>query len=99
MAELAKGRMCDKRGELAKALEGRIKAHHRFVLTELLCQIDSLDETIGRFDEQIIEYCRPFEEAVALLDTIPGIARQTAEIIVAEIGTDMSRFPSADHLA
>lgn len=99
MADLAKGRMREKREQLTKALEGRIKAHHRFVLTELLCQIDSLDETIGRFDEQIIEYCRPFEETVALLDTIPGIARQTAEIIVAEIGTDMSRFPSADHLA
>ena len=69
------------------------------MLTELLCQIDSLDETIARFDEQIEAYCRPFEEAVDLLDTIPGVARQTAEIIVSEIGTDMSRFPSANHLA
>jgi transposase len=99
MADLAKGRMREKREPLTKALEGRIKAHHRFVLTELLCQVDSLDETIVRFDEQIKEYCRPFEEAVELLDTIPGIARETAEIIVAEIGTDMSRFPSANHLA
>jgi transposase len=99
MAELAKGRMREKRAQLAKALEGCVKPHHRFVLTELLCQIDSLDETIGRFDEQIVAYCRPFEEAVILLDTIPGVARETAEIIVAEIGTDMSRFPSADHLA
>jgi transposase len=99
MAGLAKGRMREKREQLTKALEGRVKAHHRFVLTELLCQIDSLDEAIGRFDDQIVAYCRPFEETVALLDTIPGIARETAEIIVAEIGTDMSRFPSADHLA
>jgi len=99
MAELAKGRMREKRAQLAKALEGCVKPHHRFVLTELLCQIDSLDETIGRFDEQIVAYCRPFEEAVTLLDTIPGVARETAEIIIAEIGTDMSRFPSADHLA
>jgi transposase len=68
-------------------------------LTELLCQIDSLDEAIARFDEQIQEYCHPFEEAVKWLDTIPGVARETAEVIVAEIGTDMSRFPSADHLA
>ena len=72
MAELAKGRMREKRAQLAKALEGRVKPHHRFVLTELLCQIDSLDETIGRFDEQIGAYCRPFEEAVTLLDTIPA---------------------------
>src|SRR5512145_217543 len=99
MAELAKGRMCDKRGELAKALEGRVKAHHRFVLTELLCQIDSIDETIARFDREIEAYCRPFEEAVELLDTIPGVGRQAAEIIVSEIGNDMSRFASADHLA
>lgn len=99
MAELARGRMREKRDQLAKALEGRVKPHHRFVLTELLCQIDALDETIGRFDEQIKEYCVPFEEAVTLLDTVPGIARTAAEIIVSEIGTDMSRFPSADHLA
>lgn len=99
MAELAKGRMRDKRPELVKALEGRVKPHHRFVLTELLCQIDSLDETIARFDQEITDYCRPFEEAVVLIDTIPGVARATAEAIVGEIGVDMSRFPSADHLA
>lgn len=99
MAELAKGRLREKREALTQALEGRVKAHHRFVLTELLAQIDSLDESIARFDEQIEEYCRPFEAAVEWLDTIPGVARETAEIIVAEIGTDMSRFPTADHLA
>ena len=68
-------------------------------MTELLCQIDNLDETLARFDEQIEAYCAPFEEAVVLLATIPGVARATAEIIVSEIGTDMSRFSSADHLA
>jgi transposase len=99
MAELSKGRMRSKRSELIQALEGWVKPHHRFVLTELLCQIDSLDKTIARFDQEIEEYCRPFEEAVVLLDTIPGIARETAEIIVSEIGTDMSRFPTANHLA
>ena len=99
MAELSKGRLREKRDQMIKALEGKVKAHHRFVLTELLCQIDSLDETIARFDEQIQDYCRPFEEVVDLLDTIPGVARRTAEVIVSEIGTDMSRFESADHLA
>jgi transposase len=99
MADLAKGRLRAKRDQLIKALEGRVKAHHRFVLTELLCQIDNLDEAVDRFDQQIQEYCRPFEEAVQHLDTIPGVARETAEIIVAEIGTDMKRFPSAAHLA
>lgn len=99
MAELAKGRLREKREELIQALEGRVKAHHRFVLAELLCQIDNLDEAIARFDKQVEEYCRPFEEAVTLLDTIPGVGRETAENIVSEIGTDMSRFPTANHLA
>jgi transposase len=99
MAELAKGRLREKREQLAKALEGRVKPHHQFVLAELLCQIDSLDETIARFDAEIEKYCRPFEEAVELLDTIPGVARRTAEVIVSEMGIDMSRFPTADHLA
>jgi transposase len=98
LADLAKGRLRSKREALAKALEGRVKPHHRFVLTELLCQIDSLDETLARFDAQIQELCGPFDTAVGLLDTIPGVARHTAEMIVAEIGTDMTRFPTADHL-
>lgn len=99
MAELAKGRLREKRDQLSHALEGRVKPHHQFVLTELLAQIDSLDETIDHFDAEIEKYCRPFEESVGLLDTIPGVARRTAEVIVSEIGTDMNRFPTADHLA
>ncbi|OGO77255.1 MAG: IS110 family transposase [Chloroflexi bacterium RIFOXYD12_FULL_57_15] len=99
MAELAKGRMREKREQLTKAMEGRVQAHHRFVLTELLCQIDNIEETITRFDQEIEAYCSPFEEVVELLDTIPGVGREAAEIIVSEIGNDMSRFPTADHLA
>ena len=59
----------------------------------------SVDEAIARFDQEIETYCTPFEAAVVLLDTIPGVARQTAEIIVSEIGTDMQHFPTTDHLA
>jgi transposase len=99
MAGLAKGRLKEKREQLDKALEGRVKPHHRFVLSELLCQIDNLDEAIARFDAEIEKYCRPFEQAVALLDTIPGVARRSAEVIVSEIGSDMSRFPTANHLS
>ena len=99
MAGLAKGRLREKREQLDKALEGRVKPHHRFVLSELLCQVDNLDETIARFDAEIEKYCRPFEEAVELLDTIPGVAQRIAEVIVSEIGSDMSRFPTANHLA
>ena len=99
MAGLAKGRLREKREQLDKALEGRVKPHHRFVLSELLCQVDNLDETIARFDAEIEKYCRPFEEAVELLDTIPGVAQRIAEVIVSEIGSDMSCFPTANHLA
>ncbi len=52
-----------------------MKVHHRFIVTELLCQIDSLDDTLARFDQQIVAYCNPFAEVVALLGTIPGVAR------------------------
>jgi transposase len=99
MAELAQGRLRGKRDLLSRSLQGYVKPHHRFVLSELLLQIDGLDETIARFNEQIREYCRPFEVAVALLDTIPGVSRNTAEVIVSEIGVDVSRFPTANHLA
>jgi transposase len=99
MAELAKGRLRTKREQLSQALEGRVQAHHRFVLTELLGQIDSLEDTIGRFNEQIEAYRAPFAAAVEWLDTIPGVGQEIAEVIVAEMGADMSRFPTARHLA
>jgi transposase len=99
MAGLAKGRLRTKRDQLVKALDGRVKPHHQFVLTELLTQIDNLDEAMERFNEEITQYVRPFEAAVALIDTIPGVGRLAAEIIVSEIGVDMGRFPTAAHLA
>lgn len=99
IAELAIGRLRNKHEQLKQALTGRVRPHHRFILAELLCQIDGIDETIERFNQEIEEFSRPFEQAVQLLDTIPGVARQTAEAIVSEIGTDMSRFPTANHLA
>jgi transposase len=99
LAELAKGRLRSKRERLARALEGRGKPHRRFVLSELFCPIDSLDDTIARFDAQIQAICGAFAEAVGLLDTIPGVAHRTAELIGAEIGIATERFPRADHLA
>jgi transposase len=99
MASLAKGKLCNKRDQLIEALEGRVHPHQRFILAELLCQLDSLEETITRFNQQIEAYSEPFEAVIELLDTIPGVGRQTAEMLVAEIGIDMSRFPSAAHLA
>ena len=76
LADLAKGKLRKKRDLLERALHGRLAPHHRFLLTELLAQIDGLDETVARFDEEIARRCAADdrEELVALLDTIPGIA-------------------------
>lgn len=99
LAELAQGRLRTKRAELAAALTGRLRPQQQFVLTELLCQIDSLDETIARFDAQIEQALAAEAATVALLDSIPGVSQTVAEVVVAEIGTDMSRWPTAGHLA
>src|SRR5216684_3257977 len=97
MAEMARGKMRAKRGLLERALAGRMAPHQRFLLTEQLCHIDALDEGIARVSAEIAERMRPFAEALERLDTIPGIGQRMAEILVAEIGIDMSRFPSAAH--
>jgi transposase len=99
LAELAQGRLRRTRDQCASALEGRVKPHHRCVWTELLRQIDRLGETIARVAAPIQALCGPVEEAVARWETMPGVARRTAEVIDAEIGTDMTRLPRADHLA
>jgi len=98
LAALSRGRLNRKRDELEEALLGRVRPHHRLILRELLQQIDSLDASIARLDTAIEEATAPFAEAVAALDTLPGVARRAAEGIVAEIGTDMTRFPTAAHL-
>ena len=101
LADLAKGKLRKKRDQLERALSGRLQPHHRFLLTELLAQIDGLDETIARFDAEIARLCAVNEEedVVELLDTIPGVGRAMAELLVAEIGVDMTRFPTPAHLA
>jgi transposase len=99
IADLALGTLRSKKADLERALEGRFQATHRFIVHELLTQIDSLDASVARFDAQIEQMCAPFERAVAHLDTIPGIAKTAAQRIVAEIGTDMSVFPTDAHLS
>jgi len=99
LAELAHGRMRSKRDLLAQALQGRFTAHHRFLIQEQLAHIDSVDETIAHLSQEIAERLRPFEAQLKRLETIPGIKRRLAEVILAEIGADMRRFPSARHLA
>ncbi len=99
MAELAKGKLRAKLPELEKALEGRVGEHQRFMLARQLAHIDFLDETIEQLDEEIQERMRPFEEQIERLDEIPGVGRRTAEVVVAEVGVDMERFPTERHLA
>lgn len=130
LAELAKGRLRNKRSELERALNGIVRDHHRFMLAQHLAQIDFLDEQIAQYDNQIVEHMAQsapdtssqppsspdiplatsgavplppvppitWEEAVVVLDTLPGVNRRGAEMLLAEIGADMSRFPSAAHL-
>jgi transposase len=99
LADFARGRLRAKRDQLEEALQGYCTPHHSFLLTEYLSQIDYLDEAIARVSTMIAQHLEAEREAVALLDTIPGVSQRTAEILLAEIGTDMTRFPSAKHLA
>lgn len=99
MANLARGRLRSKLPELREALRGHLEPHHRAVLTRILAHIDFLDHSLAQLQQEIEQRLTPFQEAVELLQTIPGINAIAAMTIVAEIGVDMSRFPSAKHLA
>ncbi len=101
LAELARGRMRNKRNEMERALKGKLREHHRFLISDLLVHLDFLDEQIAKVEERIeakLTQMPPFQSAVRLLDTIPGVNRLLAILLVAEIGVDMSRFPSDRHL-
>ncbi len=99
MAEFARGRMRAKREQLVQALTGHLQAHHRFLLAEHLKHLSELQEAIARLSAEIAERLQPYEELLTRLETIPGVKRRLAEVILAEIGTEMRRFPTAQHLA
>ena len=127
LAELAPGRLRAKQAELERALDSRVRAHHRFMLAQHLMHIDFLEEQIASFDAQIAAIMQPpssppvpppaaaeptppdgaeaadgpvpWDEAMTLLDSAPGIGPRVAEMIIAEVGTDMRRFPNEAHLA
>jgi transposase len=104
LAEFAQGKLKNKKAELRRALEGCLTPVQRWVLTELLTRVEELEAAQARVETRIndeVATCvDPFvPEAVELLESIPGIGQRTAQTIVAEIGVDMSRFPSAKHLA
>ncbi|HVU65957.1 MAG TPA: IS110 family transposase [Ktedonobacteraceae bacterium] len=99
LAELAQGSLHKKIPQLREALLGRVDAHHQILLSHLLAHISFLDQTIFQLFFQIQRSLAPFEEAVELLVSIPGVAAETAACILGEIGVDMACFPSAAHLA
>jgi len=101
LAQLARGRLRDKIAELERALNGQVRATHRILLKMHLEHIDELNAKIHVLNEDIERLMRPFDQAEALdrLDEIPGVNRQIAEVILAELGTDMARFPTAAHAA
>ena len=99
LAGLAVGRLKVKRELLARSVPGRFNSFHATMCRELLDHIDYLDATISRLDDQVDRLMAPFVDARDRLDTIPGIAKRCAEIVIAEIGADMGRFPTPGHLA
>jgi transposase len=99
LADLAKGKLRAKLPALRAALEGRFRGHHALLVSHLLAHIEYLDETISSLSGEIEERVRPFERQVELLCTIPGVGERTAEVIIAELGPDVERFPSHRHAA
>jgi transposase len=80
-------------------LQGRFTDHHAFLLERMLAHVDTIDADIGAVDERIEALIVPFADAVARLDAIPGVGSVAARVIIAEVGVDMTRFPTAGHLA
>jgi transposase len=99
LAGLAKGRLRAKQAELARALAGRFGPHQRFLVGQQLAHLDALDERLAQLDAEIDARLQSAADDLARLDAVPGIGRQAAEIILAELGADLGRFPSAAHLA
>lgn len=99
LAELARRRLRNKLPELREALRGHLTDHHRFMLRQLMDHLDYLDRQIAAFDQRIEVLMRPFQGAIQRLMTMPGVGLLTAQNVLAEIGTDMSRFPTDQHLA
>jgi transposase len=99
LADLARGALRKKLPALREALSGRFRPHHAFLVSQILAHVDYVEEAIETVSQQIDVVIAPFTSAIERLSTIPGVKRRTAEVVLAEIGPDMSVFPSAAHLA
>jgi transposase len=98
LANMARTRMRGKIPELREAFTGRFDDHHRFLLARMLGRVDGIDADIAALDAEIEVHLAPFDQAAQRLDEIPGIGPVAAAVIIAEIGVDMTRFPTAGHL-
>ncbi len=98
LADLTRGRLKASRADLVDALHGRVTTHHRFMIQLHLTQIDTLETAVATLEARIGDVLGPFRAAVSLLTTMPGLSETTARVLIAEIGTDMSRFPTVGHL-
>ena len=98
LAELGSTRLKCPRAELTAALDGRVTAHHRFLIAHHLSLIEDMERHIAAFDARIEELLVPLRDALAQLITIPGVSRVSAQVILAEIGGDMTPFPTSGHL-
>jgi transposase len=99
LAELARGKLRRKLPELRRALTGRFSSHHALIVSQLLSHIDYLEESIDALSAEVEERLRPLGHKVELLTTIPAVGVRTAEVILAELGADMERFPDHRHVA
>src|SRR4051794_14135497 len=99
LAEMAKGRMRSKIPDLAQALEGNFDPHHAVLARSILDRLDRVQEAMAELDRSITDACEPWRHQLDLLQTIPGVGPRVAQVILAETGGDMARFPTAGHLA
>ncbi|WP_201308862.1 transposase [Puerhibacterium puerhi] len=99
LAEMAKTRMRTKIPELAQALDGHFEAHHAVLAAAILDRLELVEHALADLDQAIATACAPWAHQLQLLQTIPGVGAKAAQVIIAETGADMSRFPSAAHLA
>lgn len=99
LAELARGVLRKKIPALREALEGRFDTEHSLIVSQILAHIDFLDESIGRLSDEIEQRIAPFAAQRELLMSIPGVRQRTAEVLISELGVDMTVFPTPKHLA
>ena len=99
LAQMARTRMRTKIPQLEEAFVGHFTDHHSFLLAKMLARIDALDSDIADLDTKIEAHLAPFAGAVARLDQIPGVGPTAAAVIIAEVGLDMTRFPTPAHLS